>query len=65
MWQYEYTDDICPLQNIKKIKENVQTLTDSLKIFTKKRLQTFLNSLNDHQKKKKKNTHGHQSIHNA
>ena len=42
MWQYEYTDDICPLQNIKKIKENVQTLTDSLKIFTKKRLQTFL-----------------------
>ena len=40
MWQYEYTDNICPLQNNKK--RYVQTLTDTLKIFTKKRLQTFL-----------------------
>ena len=42
MWQYEYTDDIFLLQNNKKEKGYVQTLTDSLKIFTRKRLQTFL-----------------------
>ena len=40
MWQYEYTDNICPLQNNKM--RYVRTLTDTLKIFTKKRLQTFL-----------------------
>ena len=40
MWQYEYMDNICPLQNNKK--RYVQTLTDTLKILTKKRLQTFL-----------------------
>ena len=42
MWQYEYTDDICPLQNNKKLKEMCTNMTDLLKIFTKKRLQTFL-----------------------
>ena len=38
MWQYEYTDDICPLQNNKKLKEMCTNMTDLLKIFTKKRL---------------------------
>ena len=42
MWQYEYTDRTSPLQNNKKQKRYVQTLTNSLKIFRKKRLQTFL-----------------------
>ena len=51
MWQYEYTDDICPLQNNKKIKEictNTDRLTENIQ---KEELTDFFTSLNDHKKK--------------
>ena len=41
MWQYEYTCDICPLQNNKKIKEICTNIDRLIKNIYKKRLQTF------------------------
>ena len=51
MWQYEYTCDICPLQNNIKIKE-ICTNTDRLiKNIYKKKITDFFTSLHDHKKK--------------
>ena len=51
MWQYEYTDDICPLQNNKKIKEICTNIDRLIKNIYKEKNIDFFNSLNDHKKK--------------
>ena len=51
MWQYEYTDDICPLQNNKKIKEICTNIDRLIKDIYKEKIIDFFNSLNDHKKK--------------
>ena len=42
MWQYEYTDYICPLQNNKKIKKICTNIDILIKNIYKEKLQTFL-----------------------
>ena len=51
MWQYEYTDDIRPLQNNKKIKEICTNIDRLIKNIYKEKNVDFFNSLNDHKKK--------------
>ena len=51
MWQCEYTGDICPLQNNKKIKEICTNIDRLLKSIYKEKVTDFFTSLNNHKKK--------------
>ena len=51
MWQYEYMDDICPLQNNKTIKEICTNIDRLIKNIYKEKITDFFTSLNDHKKK--------------
>ena len=51
MWQYEYTDDICPLQNNKTIKVICTNIDRLIKNIYKEKITDFFTSLNDHKKK--------------
>ena len=51
MWQYEYTDDIRPLQNNKKIKEICTNIDRLIKDIYKEKIMDFFISFNDHKKK--------------
>ena len=51
MWEYEYTDDICPLQNNKKIKVICTNIDRLIKNIYKEKITDFFTSLNDHKKK--------------
>ena len=48
MWKYEYTDDICPLQNNTYLCTNIERL---IKDIYKEKIIDFFNSLNVHKKK--------------
>ena len=51
MWQYEYTCDICPLQNNKRIKEICTNIDRFIKNIYKEKITDFFTSLDDHKKK--------------
>ena len=51
MWQYEYMDDICPLQNNKTIKEICTNIDRLIKNIYKEKITDIFTSFNDHKKK--------------
>ena len=56
MWQYEYKDDICPLQNNKRIKEICTNIDRLIKNSYKEKIKDFFTSLNNHKKKTRMHT---------